>query len=89
MGTKIIILFIIGAIAYGTNLLLKFILNKNKIDITYANTFIIEYIKFIRLIKNIDGPKKYNFILVMTISVIAYIFFFYYLYYIFISEIHF
>lgn len=88
MGIKFIIFFIIGTIAYGTNMLLKFILRKNDIQISYVNTFIIEYIKFFRLIRNSKKPEKYYYILLMCASIVAYGSLFYYLYYIITSQLN-
>jgi hypothetical protein len=74
--------FILGLIAYGLNLLIKYILNKNGIKMTYMNTFLIEYIEFFKLIKK-SSDNKYLYILIFFLSILFYILSILYLFWIF------
>jgi hypothetical protein len=74
--------FILGLIAYGLNLLIKYILNKNGIKMTYMNTFLIEYIEFFKFIKKSSG-NKYLYTLIFFLSILFFILSILYLFWMF------
>jgi hypothetical protein len=73
MDIKIIIFLLCGFIAFGLNIYVKFLLNRNRFNITYMNTFIKEFILFSKLIKRSSTKDKNKYIIILVITVLSYI----------------
>lgn len=60
--------FLLGTITIGLNLFIKYILNKNGVEITYFNTYLVEYVKFYNFIRNTRENKGfYSIVFILSI----------------------